>query len=64
MTEIDVRIQILNSFLTTPHGKLDDLAPLHMARSIATRCSTATWRHGTPAAARCATIRCCSSPIC
>src|SRR5829696_8335044 len=30
MTEIDVRIQILNSFLTTPHGKLADLAPLHM----------------------------------
>ena len=30
MTEIDVRIQILNSFLTTPHGKLDILAPLHM----------------------------------
>src|SRR5258707_13996685 len=30
MTELDVRIQILNSFLTTPHGKLADLAPLHM----------------------------------
>lgn len=29
MTELDVRIQILNSFLTTPHGKLADLAPLH-----------------------------------
>jgi len=28
MTEIDVRIQILNSFLTTPHGKLADLAVL------------------------------------
>jgi hypothetical protein len=31
MTELDVRIQILNSFLTTPHGKLADLAPLHTA---------------------------------
>jgi hypothetical protein len=31
MTEIDVRIQILNSFLTTPHGKLADLAPLHLS---------------------------------
>ncbi|NJN15004.1 MAG: VWA domain-containing protein [Oscillochloris sp.] len=29
MTEVDVRIQILNTFLTTPHGKLDTLAPLH-----------------------------------
>ncbi len=29
MTEIDVRIQVLNSFLTTPHGKLAELAPLH-----------------------------------
>jgi hypothetical protein len=24
------RIQILNSFLSTPHGKLADLAPLHL----------------------------------
>jgi hypothetical protein len=31
MTEIDVRIQILNSFLTTPHGKLGELAPLHVS---------------------------------
>ena len=31
MTELDVRIQILNSFLTTPHGKLADMAPLHVA---------------------------------
>jgi len=29
MTELDVRLQILNSLLTTPHGKLADLAPLH-----------------------------------
>ncbi|HEU5098213.1 MAG TPA: hypothetical protein VFU22_04305, partial [Roseiflexaceae bacterium] len=29
MTELDVRIQILNSFLTTPHGKLADLATVH-----------------------------------
>ncbi len=28
-TETDVRIQILNSFLTTPHRKLEDLAPVH-----------------------------------
>lgn len=28
-TELDIRIQILNSFLTTPHGKLDAIAPLH-----------------------------------
>jgi hypothetical protein len=28
-TETDVRIQILNSFLTTPHRKLEELAPLH-----------------------------------
>ena len=27
--EQDVRIQILNSFLTTPHRKLEELAPLH-----------------------------------
>ncbi len=31
MTELDIRIQVLNSFLTTPHGKLDDLAVLHTA---------------------------------
>jgi hypothetical protein len=29
MTEQDIRVQILNSFLMTPHGKLADLAPLH-----------------------------------
>jgi VWA domain containing CoxE-like protein len=29
MTELDVRTQVLNSFLTTPHGKLAALAPLH-----------------------------------
>lgn len=29
MTELDIRIRILNSFLVTPHGKLADLAPLH-----------------------------------
>ncbi len=28
-TERDVRMEILNSFLTTPHRKLDELAPLH-----------------------------------
>ena len=27
--ERDVRVGILNSFLTTPHRKLDELAPLH-----------------------------------
>ncbi|QBD82681.1 hypothetical protein EPA93_44625 [Ktedonosporobacter rubrisoli] len=27
--EQDVRVQILNSFLTTPHRKLEELAPLH-----------------------------------
>ena len=27
--EHDVRVQILNSFLTTPHRKLAELAPLH-----------------------------------
>ena len=27
--EADVRVQILNSFLTTPHRKLEELAPLH-----------------------------------
>ena len=27
--EQDIRIQILNSFLTTPHRKLEELAPLH-----------------------------------
>ena len=31
MTELDVRVGVLNSFLTTPHGKLADLAPLHVA---------------------------------
>ncbi len=29
--ERDVRLQILNSFLTTPHRKLEELAPLHQA---------------------------------
>ncbi|NJP06509.1 MAG: hypothetical protein HC837_13235 [Chloroflexaceae bacterium] len=29
MTEIDLRVQVLNSFLTTPHGKLADVAPMH-----------------------------------
>lgn len=28
-TERDVRVQIINSFLTTPHRKLAELAPLH-----------------------------------
>src|SRR5260370_12479046 len=28
-SEHDVRVQILNSFLTTPHRKLEELAPLH-----------------------------------
>ncbi len=28
-TERDVRMEILNSFLTTPHRKLEELAPLH-----------------------------------
>ncbi len=27
--EHDIRVQILNSFLTTPHRKIDELAPLH-----------------------------------
>src|SRR6266700_2650217 len=27
--ETDVRVQILNSFLTTPHRKIEELAPLH-----------------------------------
>ncbi len=29
VTETDVRVQILNSFLTTPHRKLEELASLH-----------------------------------
>ena len=29
MTELDIRTQVLNTFLTTPHGKLDGLAKLH-----------------------------------
>lgn len=29
MQEHDIRVQILNSFLTTPHRKIDELAPLH-----------------------------------
>ncbi|NOK64355.1 MAG: VWA domain-containing protein [Chloroflexi bacterium AL-W] len=29
MTELDIRIELLNSFLATPHGKLADRAPLH-----------------------------------
>jgi len=29
LPEMDVRVQILNSFLTTPHRKLDELAHLH-----------------------------------
>src|SRR6266567_8887186 len=28
-SERDIRVQILNSFLTTPHRKLEELAPLH-----------------------------------
>jgi|HigsolmetaAR201D_1030396.scaffolds.fasta_scaffold18204_2 hypothetical protein len=31
MNEIDVRIQILSSFLSTPHGKIAELAPLHVS---------------------------------
>lgn len=31
MTELDIRTQILNSFLGTQHGKLAELAPLHTA---------------------------------
>ena len=31
MTETDVRIGVLNSFLATPHGKLAEIAPLHVA---------------------------------
>src|SRR5258708_30626529 len=27
--ERDIRVQILNSFLTTPHRKIEELAPLH-----------------------------------
>jgi hypothetical protein len=27
--EHDIRVQILNSFLTTPHSKIEELAPLH-----------------------------------
>lgn len=30
-TETDVRVKILNSFLTTPHRKLEELAPLHVS---------------------------------
>lgn len=30
-TERDVRVEILNSFLTTPHRKLAELAPLHQS---------------------------------
>lgn len=30
MSEIDVRVQVLNSFLLTPHGKLQDLAATHI----------------------------------
>jgi hypothetical protein len=29
--ELDIRVQILNSFLATPHGKLAELAPLHVS---------------------------------
>jgi hypothetical protein len=29
MTELDLRAQLLNSFLATPHGKLTEVAPLH-----------------------------------
>ena len=29
--ERDIRVQILNSFLTTPHRKLEELAPLHVS---------------------------------
>jgi hypothetical protein len=30
-SERDIRVQILNSFLTTPHRKLEELAPLHVS---------------------------------
>lgn len=30
MAELDIRAQILGSILTTPHGKLADLAPVHL----------------------------------
>ena len=29
MAELDIRVTVLNSFLSTPHGKLQELAPLH-----------------------------------
>lgn len=29
VSERDVRLQVLNSFLASPHGKLEELAPLH-----------------------------------
>src|ERR687886_784147 len=29
MGEMDIRVAVLNSFLSTPHGKLAELAPLH-----------------------------------
>jgi hypothetical protein len=31
MSEMDVRVQVLNSILITPHGKLADLAPTHVS---------------------------------
>jgi hypothetical protein len=31
MNELDIRVQVLNSFLNTPHGKLAELAPLHQS---------------------------------
>jgi hypothetical protein len=30
-SERDIRVEILNSFLTTPHRKLEELAPLHVS---------------------------------
>ena len=60
--EQDLRLEILNTLLTTPHRKLEQIWPVHQddGRSR-TRGSTSAWRPGTPTTATSATTRRCSS---
>ncbi len=60
--EQDLRLGLLNTLLTTPHRKLDEIHPVHaeMVRR-AIRGSTFDWRPGTSTTATCAITRRCSS---
>ncbi len=59
--EQDLRLEILNTLLTTPHRKLEQIWPVHASWSSRTRGSTSGWRPGTTTMATSATTRRCSS---